>query len=111
MQILANLLANAVKYGRPGSAVVATIERDGRELSVSVASHGGPLTSDEIEHIFERFHRTDAAKLEGIEGAGLGLYITRSLVEAHGGHVSAVSTPDGMNTFRFTLPTTAFAVG
>jgi signal transduction histidine kinase len=110
MQILANLLANAVKYGRPGSAVVATIEPDGCELSVSVASHGGSLAPDEIEHIFERFHRTGAAKLEGIEGAGLGLYITRSLVEAHGGHISAASTPDGVNTFRFTLRTTAVAV-
>jgi signal transduction histidine kinase len=110
-QMLVNLLANAVKYGRPGSAVVTTIEPDGRELSVSVASCGGPLGPDDIEHIFERFQRTDAAKLEGIEGAGLGLYITRSLVEAHGGHISAVSTPDGVNTFRFTLPTTAIAVG
>ena len=108
-QVVANLLANAVKYGRPGSAVVATIERDGRELSVSVASHGWPLSSDEIESIFERFHRTDAARLQGIEGTGLGLYITRSLVDAHGGHVSAASTPEGVNTFRFTLPTAAGA--
>jgi signal transduction histidine kinase len=74
-----------------------------------VASYGQPLTPDEIERIFERFHRTDAARLEGIEGAGLGLYITRSLVEAHGGHVSAASTPEGVNTFRFTLPKAAAA--
>ncbi|HTQ48169.1 MAG TPA: GAF domain-containing sensor histidine kinase [Polyangiaceae bacterium] len=106
-QVVANLLANALKYGRPRSAVVVTIEPDGRELGVSVASSGRPLASDEIERIFERFRRGDAAKLEGIEGVGLGLYITRALVQAHGGHVSVVSTPEGVNTFRFTLPTTA----
>jgi signal transduction histidine kinase len=108
-QVLENLMANAVKYGRPGSAVIATIEPDGDDLAVSVASHGRPLGPDEIERVFERFHRTDAAKLEGVDGVGLGLYITRSLVEAHGGRMSAASTPEGVNTFRFTLPATAAA--
>jgi len=106
-QVVVNLLANALKYGSPRSAVVATIEPDGREVSVSVASCGRPLGPEEVERIFERFQRGDAAKLEGIEGAGLGLYITRALVQAHGGRVSVASTPDGVNTFRFTLPTTA----
>jgi signal transduction histidine kinase len=108
-QVVANLLANALKYGRPRSAVVATIEPDGREVSVSVVSYGRPLAPDEVERIFERFHRGDAAKLEGIEGMGLGLYITRALVRMHGGRVGVASTPEGVNTFRFTLPTTAAA--
>jgi len=108
-QIVANLLANAVKYGRPRSAVVATIEPDGREVGVSVTSCGQPLAPDEVERIFERFQRGDAARLEGIGGVGLGLYITRALVQAHGGRVSVASAPEGVNTFRFTLPTTASA--
>jgi two-component system OmpR family sensor kinase len=54
--------------------------------------------------MFERFQRTASAKLEGIQGVGLGLYITRSLVEAHGGHLTAESTPAGVTTLRFKLP-------
>jgi signal transduction histidine kinase len=108
-QVLENLLANAVKYGRPGSPVIVAIEPDGDDLAVSVASHGRPLGPGEIDRIFERFQRTDAAKLAGVEGVGLGLYITRSLVEAHGGRMSAASTPEGVNTFRFTLPIAAAA--
>jgi len=69
-----------------------------------VTNTGRALSVEELARIFERFHRTDSAKLEGIQGAGLGLYITRSLVEAHGGRIAAESTAEGVTTFRFTLP-------
>ena len=57
-----------------------------------------------MTRIFERFQRTEQARLEGIEGIGLGLYITRAIVEAHGGHITVDSTPAGVTSFRFTLP-------
>jgi signal transduction histidine kinase len=77
----------------------------GRRRGRGRSDQRGPsLTAEELSLIFERFHRTASAKLEGIQGVGLGLYITRSLVEAHGGRITAESTPAGQTTFRFTLP-------
>jgi PAS domain S-box-containing protein len=103
-QVMENLLTNAVKYGKAKTPVVTSIASDGREVAVSVTNEGPPLKADEIARIFERFQRTDSAKLRGVQGVGLGLYITRSLVEAHGGRITAESTAEGVTTFRFTLP-------
>jgi PAS domain S-box-containing protein len=102
-QVMENLLMNAVKYGKGGTPIVVTISHEDGEIAVAVTNEGRPLAAEELSHIFERFQRTASAKLEGIQGVGLGLYITRSLVEAHGGLVTASSTPAGV-TFRFTLP-------
>lgn len=106
-QVLENLLTNAVKYGDAGTPVAMNVESDGREVAVSVTNIGRGLTPAEIARMFERFHRTDSAKLQGIQGIGLGLYITRSLVEAHGGRITVESTSEGVTTFRFTLPAMA----
>jgi PAS domain S-box-containing protein len=103
-QVIENLLTNAIKYGKAGSGIVATVAHECGEVAVSVANEGRPLSSEELARIFERFQRTPSAKLEGIQGVGLGLYITRSLVEAHGGRITAESSPEGINTFRFTVP-------
>jgi PAS domain S-box-containing protein len=103
-QVLENLLSNAVKYGTAGSPITVTVEREGVEIAVSVTNEGRGLTAQEVGRIFDRFQRTASAKLEGIQGVGLGLYITRSLVEAHGGRITAESSPKGVTTFRFTLP-------
>jgi PAS domain S-box-containing protein len=108
-QVLENLLSNAVKYGKAGTPIVMSVARDGGDVAVAVTNEGRGLTSEELAHIFERFKRTASAKLEGIQGTGLGLYITRALVEAHGGRVAAESTPAGVTTFRFTLPVSGSA--
>jgi PAS domain S-box-containing protein len=103
-QVMDNLLTNAVKYGARGGPILVSLSLEAGEVAVAVTNEGRPLTSEELSRIFERFQRTASAKLEGIEGVGLGLYITRSLVEAHGGRITAESTPAGLTTFRFTLP-------
>jgi PAS domain S-box-containing protein len=103
-QVMENLLTNAVKYGKGGTVILTTVSSEGGDVAVAVTNEGRPLTAEELSRIFERFHRTASAKLEGIQGVGLGLYITRSLVEAHGGRITAESTPAGVTTFRFTLP-------
>jgi PAS domain S-box-containing protein len=103
-QVLENLLTNAVKYGHAGTAVATTVAQDGGDLAIAVSNEGPALLAAELEHIFERFHRSASARLDGIEGVGLGLYISRSLVEAHGGRITAESTAAGLTTFRFTLP-------
>jgi PAS domain S-box-containing protein len=103
-QVIENLLTNAVKYGKGGPTIVTSVSWEDGDVAVAVTSVGRPLTAEELSRIFERFHRTASAKLEGIQGVGLGLYIARSLVEAHGGRITAESTPAGVTTFRFTLP-------
>jgi PAS domain S-box-containing protein len=103
-QVMENLLTNAVKYGKGGTTILTSVSWEDGDVAVAVTNEGRPLTAEELSRIFERFHRTASAKLEGIQGVGLGLYITRSLVEAHGGRITAESTPAGLTRFRFTLP-------
>jgi PAS domain S-box-containing protein len=106
-QVMDNLLTNAVKYGHGGTPIVVGVEPhgpDGSEIAISVTNEGRALAAEELSLLFQRFQRTASAKLQGIEGTGLGLYITRSLVEAHGGRIAAECTAGGTMTFRFTLP-------
>jgi PAS domain S-box-containing protein len=103
-QVLENLLTNAVKYGKAGTPVRMSVAPEGGEVAVSVTNEGRTLTSEEMTSIFQRFKRTSSAKLQRVQGVGLGLYITRSLVEAHGGRITVESSPAGATTFRFTLP-------
>ena len=72
--------------------------------STLVSNEGKVLTPGELSGIFQRFQRTSSAKAMRIKGTGLGLYIARLLVEAHGGCITADCTPQGRITFRFTLP-------
>jgi signal transduction histidine kinase len=103
-QVLENLLTNAIKYGKPGTSIAIAIEPENDSVAVAVSSIGEPLAPEDLPRLFDRFHRTTAAKRGRAKGAGLGLYITRSLVEAHGGQITVESTPAGRTTFRFTLP-------
>jgi PAS domain S-box-containing protein len=103
-QVMENLLTNAVKYGTGGTPIVVAIEHAGTEIAVAVTNDGQELPAEDLSRLFQRFQRSASAKLHGIKGTGLGLYITRSLVEAHGGHIAAASTPPGRITFRFTIP-------
>jgi PAS domain S-box-containing protein len=103
-QVMENLLTNAVKYGTGGTPIVVAVERESSGIAVAVTNDGQELAPDVLSGLFQRFQRTASAKRQGIKGTGLGLYIARSLVEAHGGHIVAESAPPGRITFRFTLP-------
>ena len=101
-RILTNLISNAFKYSSPDSPVKVAAEIAGDEVRVAVADRGIGISPDDQPYIFERFFRTkDAGQKRGI---GLGLYITRRLVEAHGGHVWVESEPGKGSTFTFTIP-------
>ncbi len=103
-QVVENLLSNAVKYGAAGSAIEVELEGGDAIVTVAVSSSGKGIAPDQVARLFQRFQRTDDARGSKIEGTGLGLYIVRELVEAHGGTVSVESTPGATTTFRFTLP-------
>jgi len=103
-QVLGNLLSNAIKYSPPEREIVVQVEDLGAEACVAVLDHGAGIAPDALPHLFERFYRAQGAHESAIKGLGLGLYIARSLVEAHGGTISAESQPGAGSTFRFTLP-------
>ncbi len=106
-RILLNLLINARKYSDPGAPIrVVARRRDGR-VEVRVADQGQGIPAAEIDRIFDRFYRS-AYKRRG-EGIGLGLYITRALVAAHGGRITVESEIGCGSTFVFTLPPAAAA--
>jgi PAS domain S-box-containing protein len=105
-QVLQNLLSNAIKYS-PGGRIVLAIARSeesaGPEAVVSVSDEGIGIPAEALPRVFERFYRHESAE-RGQPGLGLGLYISRSLIEAHGGRITVESEPGRGTTFRFTLP-------
>jgi signal transduction histidine kinase len=105
-QILTNLLQNAVKFSPSDTTVTLDAEPSIDGLAFTVSDRGPGIPFDERQRIFERFHQTDAAATRRSEGAGLGLYITKQLVEAMGGAIELTSELGVGSTFRITLPAT-----
>ena len=100
-QVLRNLLANAIKYSPPGGEIAIRIEVDPREARLAVTDQGPGIAADHLPRLFDRFYRAGA---ESGGGLGLGLYISRMLVEAHGGRIRVASIPGTGSTFTITLP-------
>ena len=101
-RILTNLISNALQYSPPETQVEVSAERRDGELLISVVDRGVGIAPEDLPHIFERFYRTKGTRKA--EGLGLGLYITKMLVEAHGGRIWVKSKPGKGSTFSFTLP-------
>jgi PAS domain S-box-containing protein len=100
-QVLTNVLTNAIKYGA-GMPVEMTVSRRGDSARVSVVDHGPGISAEHQRRIFERFARFAPAKHYG--GFGLGLWISREVVEAHGGHIAVESRAGSGTTFHIDLP-------
>ncbi len=103
-QVLDNLISNAIKYSPKGGEVRISGTFDDQRITVAVRDQGVGLPPDEQERVFERFYRVDDALSRKTQGTGLGLYLARAVVEAHGGSISVESQPGKGATFRFTLP-------
>jgi signal transduction histidine kinase len=101
LQVLSNLLANAVRHSPEGSRVELGARNGGGEAVLWVEDQGSGLPEEDLEHVFDRFWR--GRRRRG-DGAGLGLAIARGIVEAHGGRIEAESCVGCGATFRFTLP-------
>lgn len=105
LQVLANLLDNALKYSPGGEPVSVVVEAGADEVVVSVRDRGVGVPPAELPRLFERFYRTASASVTGILGTGLGLFICDRIIRAHGGRLWAESAGVGMGSvFRFTLP-------
>jgi len=101
-QVVINLLSNAIKFSDPGGSVKARVESRNGELLFQVSDKGIGMNKESISHLFERFYRAEDKLARG--GTGLGLYICRQIIEAHGGRIWAESEIGKGSTFSFTLP-------
>ncbi|MBN1209222.1 MAG: HAMP domain-containing histidine kinase [Myxococcaceae bacterium] len=101
LQVLANLLSNAIKFTPAGGSISLRVEPVSQNVCFSVADTGSGIPSHQLEAVFERFWQ---ARSEDRRGLGLGLYISKGIVEAHGGRIWAESQPGKGSTFSFTLP-------
>jgi signal transduction histidine kinase len=101
-QVLVNLLSNAAKYSHPHTNISVKVRPLGSEVRVSVTNSGEGVPADAVPHLFERFHR--AAAHGAVPGVGLGLYVARGLVEAHGGRIWLEPQQGDRTTFCFALP-------
>jgi PAS domain S-box-containing protein len=104
-RILTNLVSNALKYSAQTAPVLVRAESADREIRVSVADRGVGIAQEDLSHLFERYFR--AKNAQDAEGLGLGLFVTKGLVEAHGGKIWVMSKPGQGSTFTFTLPRAA----
>lgn len=104
MQVMANLLSNAAKFTRPGSAIHVTTERAGRHARIAVRDEGAGIPEAMRERIFEKFVQAENVNTRGREGSGLGLSIARRLVELMNGEIGFVSEAGSGTTFTVSLP-------
>jgi two-component system, OmpR family, phosphate regulon sensor histidine kinase PhoR len=104
-QVLVNLVDNAIKYTPPGTAVRVVVELQAGRVVAQVRDEGAGIPPEEQERIFEKFYRLDPDQRSGVSGTGLGLYISRELVERMDGELSVESQPGSGSTFRVALPT------
>jgi PAS domain S-box-containing protein len=104
-QVLQNLLLNAIKYSPDGGPIRVRLAARGEEAEIEIADEGLGIDPEALTQLFGRFYRTEQATSSRLPGLGLGLYITRSLVEAHGGRVLAESAGPGRGSvFTVILP-------
>ena len=103
-RVLYNLLQNAIRHTPADGTILVEARDAGAEVHVSVIDTGEGIAAADIPRLFERFHKGDRARTRGDSGSGLGLSITKGIVEAHGGRIWVVSAPGSGTAFTFALP-------
>jgi signal transduction histidine kinase len=101
LQVLSNLVGNAIKLAPEGSAITIETRASDGGVCLSVSDSGPGIAEDVLPHLFDRYWKV---KPGDSGGSGLGLYIAKGIVEAHGGRIWADTKPGAGSTFRFTLP-------
>lgn len=110
VQVLTNLVSNAAKYSPESEPIEIAAIANGRSAEISITDRGIGMTEQEMSNLFEKFYRVDRPEVHKAGGTGLGLFITRSLVEMQGGQIWVSSSSGGGSTFSFSLPVAARAL-
>jgi two-component system phosphate regulon sensor histidine kinase PhoR len=103
-QVIINLVDNAIKYGKEGGSITASMyNTDGKNILVEISDDGLGISEENLSRIFERFYRTPEGRSRDVTGSGLGLAICKHIIEAHGHSMHVRSTEDVGTTIGFTL--------
>lgn len=106
-QILGNLLSNALRHTPDQGQIAIELEQQGNQLRLSIHDSGAGIPAEAMDHLFERFYRTDKSRSREAGGTGLGLTIAQQLAQAHGGSIQAANHPAGGALFVLSLPVKA----
>ena len=105
-EVMGNLIDNAIKYSNEGGSIMVSAEQHGDFVELSVTDFGIGMSSSVVKNLFQKFYRSHRSR-ETVAGSGIGLYISKAIVESHGGTVSVRSTEGKGSTFTFSIPTYA----
>lgn len=105
-EVLGNLIDNAIKYSSEGGSVAVTAEQKGDTVEVSVADHGIGMPANVVKNLFQKFYRSHRSR-ETVAGSGIGLYISKAIIESHGGSIAVRSVEGQGSVFTISLPTYA----
>lgn len=105
-EVIGNLIDNAIKYSNEGGSITVSAQQHGDFVELSVADFGIGMSSSVMKNLFQKFYRSHRSR-ETVAGSGIGLYISKAIVESHGGTVSVRSTEGKGSTFTFSIPTYA----
>jgi signal transduction histidine kinase len=108
MQVFGNLISNALRHTPGGGKILLSARLCAERMELTVQDSGDGIATEELPHIFDRFHRVDKSRHSEGGETGLGLAIVKALVEAHGGTVQAESKPGEGTTLCITLPMPSF---
>src|SRR5712692_7748714 len=103
-QVFGNILDNAIKFSPPGKQVTVKLQDQDNEYLISIIDQGIGVNPESFDHIFERFYRIRNIASRQYSGIGMGLFVAKAIVEAHGGRINFSSNQGGGSTFYFTLP-------
>ena len=104
IQVLTNLLGNAIKFSERGSAIVVRVSRVDDAVTIAVADRGRGIPEDQLSSVFDRFGQVDSGDARRGSGTGLGLAIAREIVERSGGTIAVESVLGEGSTFIVTIP-------
>ena len=104
VRVFDNLLGNAIKYGRYGKMIRIRTLTENTQIQIQIVNYGSVIPAENLPFLFEKFYKVDASRQPSSEGTGLGLAIAKSIVESHGGSISARSSFEG-TVFEVVLPT------
>ncbi|MFX0070024.1 MAG: sensor histidine kinase [Candidatus Hermodarchaeota archaeon] len=103
-QVLNNLISNAIKYSPKSSKIIVKIEKEVNKIITKVIDNGPGISEEELSNLFEPFHTTSLKSINGERGTGLGLTISKKIIESHNGQIGVFSQVNKGSTFYFTLP-------
>lgn len=110
-QVIYNLVDNAIKFSKDNSFIYVTVREKGEKAQISIKDTGSGIAKEDIDKIWDRFYKSDASRGRDKKGSGLGLSITKEIIQAHEEHIDVISTLDVGTEFIFTLPLAKRASG